>query len=37
MTKSWIALRVEDFQSVLDIIFSLLSTMGIFDFARFRW
>jgi hypothetical protein len=41
MAKSWIALRVgwklEDVQAALNVIISVLSTLGIFVFARFCW
>jgi len=41
MAKSWIALRVgwklEDVQAVLNVVISVLSTTGIFVFARFCW
>jgi hypothetical protein len=41
MAKSWIALRVgwklEDVQAALNVVISILSTMGIFVFARFCW
>ena len=41
MAKSWIALRagwkLEDVQAALNVVISMLSTMGIFVFARFCW
>ena len=41
MAKSWIALRagwkLEDVQAALNVVISVLSTMGIFVFARFCW
>lgn len=41
MAKLWIALhaswKLEDVQAVLNVVISVLSTMGIFVFARFCW